>query len=390
MSHQSSMRSMDDNGPLVLMTTDTVGGVWHYAVELATALGARGVHVALATMGGPLTIRQREQIGRVATARVYESTYKLEWMTDPWTDVARAGAWLQRLEQALHPDIVHLNQFAFGALPFDAPALVVAHSCVLSWWRAVHGKAAPPSWDHYRAAVREGLAHAALVAAPTRAMLSTLRTNYRYRGDGLAIANGRNAERYCVGIKERVILAAGRVWDCAKNLTALEAVAPQLPWPILVAGPNAQPGGSVRELSGVRALGDLVPDELAKQYARAAIYALPACYEPFGLSVLEAALSGCALVLGDIPSLREVWGSTALYVAPDDHSALRQCLARLIADPALRAHLSRAARTRAMTYTPERMARGYLSAYSVALKASPRAGVRSSLVFPAESRACAS
>ncbi len=32
---------------------------------------------------------------------------------------------------------------------------------------------------------------------------------------------------------------------------------------------------------------------------------LPARYEPFGLSVLEAALSGCALVLGDIPSLRE-------------------------------------------------------------------------------------
>ena len=42
--------------------------------------------------------------------------------------------------------------------------------------------------------------------------------------------------------------------------------------------------------------------------ARASIYALPARYEPFGLSILEAALSGAALVLGDIPSLREVWG----------------------------------------------------------------------------------
>jgi glycogen(starch) synthase len=381
---------MDDNRPLVLMTTDNIGGVWHYAVELATALGARGVHVALATMGAPLTMRQREQIGSVPTARVYESTYKLEWMTDPWSDVARAGAWLQRLEQALRPDIVHLNQFAFGALPFDAPALVVAHSCVLSWWRAVHGEMAPPSWDHYRAAVREGLAHAALVAAPTRAMLSTLRTNYGYRSDGLAIANGRNAARYCVGTKEPVILAAGRVWDCAKNLTALEAVAPQLPWPILVAGPNAQPGGSVREMSGVRALGELAPDELAEHYARAAIYALPARYEPFGLSILEAALSGCALVLGDIPSLREVWGSTALYVEPDDHSALRECLARLITDSALRAHLARAARARAITYTPERMAKAYLSAYSSALTASQRAGVRSSSVFAEESRACAS
>jgi len=43
----------------VLMTADTVGGVWQYAIELAAALGARGLHVALATMGGPLSTAQR-------------------------------------------------------------------------------------------------------------------------------------------------------------------------------------------------------------------------------------------------------------------------------------------------------------------------------------------
>ena len=35
------------------MTTDTVGGVWTYAVELAAALAERDVEVTLATMGGP-------------------------------------------------------------------------------------------------------------------------------------------------------------------------------------------------------------------------------------------------------------------------------------------------------------------------------------------------
>ena len=44
-------------------------------------------------------------------------------------------------------------------------------------------------------------------------------------------------------------------------------------------------------------------EDIRPWFARAGIYALPAVYEPFGLSVLEAALSGCALVLGDIPSL---------------------------------------------------------------------------------------
>ena len=61
--------------------------------------------------------------------------------------------------------------------------------------------------------------------------------------------------------------------------------------------------------------------------ARAAIYALPARYEPFGLTALEAGLSGCALVLGDIPSLREVWGETACFVPPDDRDAVIEVLA---------------------------------------------------------------
>jgi hypothetical protein len=59
----------------------------------------------------------------------------------------------------------------------------------------------------------------------------------------------------------------------------------------------------------VRCLGPLEASELAGWMHRAAIYALPARYEPFGLSALEAAQAGCALVLGDLSSLREVWGT---------------------------------------------------------------------------------
>jgi glycosyltransferase involved in cell wall biosynthesis len=341
-------------------------------------------------MGAALTDLQREQIARLPTVDLHESRYELEWMPSPWADVARAGAWLLELERELCPDLIHLNQFAFGALPFGTPALVVAHSCVLSWWRAVHGTRAPRDLDRYRTAVRQGLDRAALVAAPTAAMMRTLATNYGYQREGIVIPNGRSASRYNPGVKKPLILAAGRLWDCAKNLTALEEVASQLPWPILVAGSNAQPGGGIRESRGVEALGDLAPERLAREFARASIYALPARYEPFGLSVLEAALAGCALVLGDIPSLREVWGATALYVPPDDHDALRACLARLMSDDRLRERLAHASRQRALTYTPELMARSYLQAYSIMLK-STRASARvPDFSLPAEFRACAS
>jgi glycosyltransferase involved in cell wall biosynthesis len=107
---------------------------------------------------------------------------------------------------------------------------------------------------------------------------------------------------------------------------------------------------------------------MASWLRRAGIYALPARYEPFGLSALEAALCGCALVLGDIASLREVWGDAALYVPPEDRDALCDTLARVIRSSTLREDLAARARLRARRFTPERMALGYLDLYELARK----------------------
>ena len=351
----------------VLMTADTVGGVWSHALELARGLGRHGIRVDLATMGALLTTAQCSDAARIATLTLHESAYRLEWMAEPWDDVRRAGDWLLGLESALRPDLVHLNQFAFGSLPFAAPSLLVGHSCVLSWWRAVHGEAAPREWDRYRQAVRDGLAGATRIGAPSRAMLDSLRHEYRHGGGGLVLPNGRSAQDFSPAAKAPLILSAGRLWDAAKNLTALEAVAPRLAWPVHVAGATAPPGGGVRATRDVVALGELAPTGLARALSHAAIYALPARYEPFGQSVLEAALSGCALVLGDIASLREVWGPAALYVAPDDHEALHACLSALIDDAGLRERQAAAALARARCFTPERMVDGYLAAYRSAL-----------------------
>ena len=38
-----------------------------------------------------------------------------------------------------------------------APVVIVAHSCVLSWWQAVKGESAPPEWERYRDEVRRGI-----------------------------------------------------------------------------------------------------------------------------------------------------------------------------------------------------------------------------------------
>lgn len=349
--------------PRILLTADVLGGVFQYAVELATGLARAGSEVFVATMGGPLLPAQRRTLERAGRSiRIYESRFRLEWMDDPWAEVDAAGHWLLDLAARIDPDIVHLNGYCHAALPWRRPVVVVAHSCVLSWWRAVRREPGPASLHRYRDAVSKGLAAADVIVAPSRAMMDALRSEYQFEGPQSVIYNGRSAAEFAPAGKHPFIVGLGRVWDDAKNLQLLDEAARGLAWPVLIGGPR-HPNGRGRQFHHARYAGPLGPAALRTFLSRAAIYALPARYEPFGLSVLEAALSGCALVLGAIPSLREIWGDAALYVDPDDVASLRQALVRLIRDRSLAAQMGEQARRVALDYSSERMVASYLALY---------------------------
>jgi glycosyltransferase involved in cell wall biosynthesis len=348
----------------ILMTADTIGGVWTYAIELARALRPRGVHVVLATMGRRLDRAQRSEVAALANVSVRESDYRLEWMRDAWPDVARAGDWLLAIEDAERPDIIHLNGYTHAALPWIAPVVVVGHSCVLSWWEAVRGGDRPDEWDVYAGRVREGLEAADAVVAPSHAMARLLARHYGLADTVTVVPNGRDPVLFSPGTKEPFVFAAGRVWDEAKNLAVLDAVAPDVPWPVFIAGDTTSPGGERLPMRHARALGHVDRATLGNWLGRAGIYAFPARYEPFGLSVLEAALAGCALVLGDIPSLREIWGPAATFVEPNDRVGLARAIARLCDDETLRRAHAAQARRHALMFGPERMAEGYLAVYA--------------------------
>lgn len=72
---------------------------------------------------------------------------------------------------------------------------------------------------------------------------------------------------------------------------------------------------------------------------RAVDYASP-------LKLFEYMAAGCAIIAPDQPNLREILvdGETALLFEPENWDALWSCIARLAADPALRARLGAAAR----------------------------------------------
>jgi glycogen synthase len=346
------------------MVSDSVGGVWTYSLELIAGLVARDCNVTLATMGPRPSPDQRAELSRLSDVRLIEGSFALEWERPPHDEARRAGEWLLELGGDVTPDVVHLNSFVHGALPWRAPVVVVAHSCVLSWHQAVRNTPAPQEWDAYARDVRAGLRAADAVVAPTIAMLRSLELLYGLSRPGYVIPNGRAAHCVPSAPKEPMVLAVGRLWDEAKNLAALDAVAPRLGHRVVVAGRAAHPAGSTSFVSDrVEILGELSFHDLRGWLARAAVFALPARYEPFGLAGLEAGLAGCALVLGDIPSLREVWHDAAVYVDPNDQESLLRTLKLLLEDSGLRIEMAHRARARALRFSSERMAESYLQIY---------------------------
>jgi len=345
----------------VLMTTETVGDAWPYALTLAGALARRGVRTSLAVLDGGLAASMRAEAWAVPGLQIFEGAFRLEWMQDPWEDMRRAGEWLLSLARVLRPDVVHLHGYALAALGWPAPAVVVAHGCVCSWWEAVHGIEAPPEWDRYRAEVRRGLLGAARVVAPNRAMLEALQRQHgpvrsaRIVHDARVLAPVRGLE------KEPWVLTTGRVGDEARNVQMLETAARRVP--VRVADAFEAASGADHGATGLELVGQLGPEAMRVAMARAAIYAHPAVYEPYALVPLEAALQGCALVLSDIPSLRELFDGAAVFVPPRDGEAWSTALRGLIDDVPRRRRLAEAARARAGDFRPERQAEEMLRVY---------------------------
>ena len=363
----------------ILMTTDSVGGIWNYSLELAAALSRSGVRIILATMGPPPSAAQIAAASAVPDLSLRLSTYALEWMPDPWEDVARAGEWLLDIDRAERPDVIHLNHFAFGPLPWLAPAVMVAHGCALSWWTAVHRTRPPAELNRYRDAVRRGLTAADLVIAPTASLVEMMRPHYLRFPHARVIYHAVSPAPFrsdiLPGDRAHVVFSAGRLWDEGRNFGALRTIAETLEWPVRVAGLPAnshQRGGGAGNIEGagsvaagrIQALGVLEPAEVAAEMKRASVYVLPALYEPFGLSAMEAAHAGCALVLGDIPTLREVWQNAAVFVAPDDVRSLHTAVDTLMRDEGLRTCLADRAYQRALCFRTSDMAASYMDAYA--------------------------
>jgi glycosyltransferase involved in cell wall biosynthesis len=347
------------------MTADAVGGVWRYCVDLITELAHCGTEIMLATMGPRPTPVQREEVLAIPRVSLVKSNYALEWMPDPWKDVDDASKWLLDLQFSFDADVIHLNGYAHASLPWKKPVAVVAHSCVYSWWRAVHGSMPGIEWAEYKRRVVNGLSAADVIVSPSAYMAAELRNEYGVSADKIrVIHNFTRAQVSQDAKKQPFVLGAGRIWDPAKNLELLDRIAPKLDWEVRIAGSTRGPEDSVSHSESARLLGNLKHPELLDQMDAASIFVHPALYEPFGLSVLEAARARCCLVLSDIPSLRELWQDTAIFIDPRQPDAWVRELNRLGRSPEQRETLGLLAYSQSMKYKASSSLKQYWELYA--------------------------
>ena len=340
-------------GMRLMLVTDAVGGVWTYSVELARALREWEVDTLLAVIGPSPTAEQRSEADGF---EVLDTGLPLDWTADIPSTIRRTACGLAEIASQEAADVVQLNSASLLAdCDFDQPVVVVQHSCVATWWNAVREAPLPRDFAWRRDLIECGLNIADAVVAPSAAFAAQLTRAYGLGRAVRCVHNGRRALPMKKSGPEDFVFTVGRLWDDGKNVAVLDEAAARLQVPVEAVGPLDGPNGTRVSFEHLVTPGELRIRDIAKRLAARPIFASPALYEPFGLSVLEAAQSGCALVLSDIPTFRELWGDAATYVAAGDAGGFADAIEQLLGDRDRRSELGLAARMRALRYTPESM-----------------------------------
>jgi len=352
----------------VVEVTNVDFSLLHFLLPLMRAMRARGHEVIGVCADGPLLAVPRAEGFRIVPLRLERRVSPLaHW---------RAFRDLLRLFRAERPDIVHAHMPISGFLARMA-----------AWWAGVphiaytgHGFwfNFPGSWPR----IGIGFAMEFLAARVTRSFFTVSAAEARdarrlhiHRG-AVAIGNGRDPARFrpdptarvriraALGAADAqvVVLAVSRlVWH--KGYPELAAAMPDVPSAALwVAGERlaSDRGPDMRTLllaagleERLRLLG--YREDIAELMAAADIFVLPSRFEGLPMSVIEAMLTGLPVVAAYVrgPAEQVLPEVTGLLVPPGDAAALAAALARLAADPALRACMGKAGRQRAMEHYDE-------------------------------------
>ena len=208
-------------------------------------------------------------------------------------------------------------------------------------------------------------------------VLTTVPNGIRPRGPG----PGRAAARAALGLEpdQPVVLSIGRLVVMKGQRYLIDAVpelAARFPGLAVVILGRGHLHGKLLEQAAALGVGDRVHLPGHRSDARllldaADVLVLPSRHEGMPLVLLEAMDAGLPVVATRVIGSEEVVadGETGFLVRPEDPAALAAALARLLADPELRARFGRAGRRRFVErFTNTRMAADTLRVYARQLR----------------------
>jgi glycosyltransferase involved in cell wall biosynthesis len=363
-------------------------GVGRYLDNLLPALVATGVEVTALTQA-----RDRAHFESLGSRVV-------EQVTVPAGRAARL-AWeqygLPSVVNRVKPDVLHSPHYTHP-LRWRGPLVVTVHDVTFFSDPQWHTRSKGP---FFRAATRLAVRRADVCVVPAQATADELISRLKVDPQRLQVAHlGVDPElfkppddasklrvRASLGLApdEEFVAFLGTL-EPRKNVVALirgwVAASHRLERPptLVLAGGAGWDGELDAAIAavpaGLRLLrpGYLPLADLPGLLGAASVVAYPSLGEGFGLPVLEAMACGAAVLTTRRLSLPEVGGDAVSYTEPDDAS-IADALARLLADPELRAELGRAGQARAAQFSWQACAAAHLRAYQRAARR-PAKGAR--------------
>jgi phosphatidyl-myo-inositol alpha-mannosyltransferase len=337
------------------------GGVQGQVLGLARALRATGHEVrVLGPCDGPPPDAGVTPLGRSVPTAANGSVAPLA--PDP-------SAQLRTIRALRDEDfeVVHLHEpIAPGP---TMTALLFATAPLVGTFHAAGESAAYKllGWGLRRMAKR--LAHRVAVSPDAEALASA-----SLGGDYELLFNGIEVERFAIGpahaTEGPTIFFLGR-HEPRKGLDVLLSALVDLPADVRVwVGGDGPQTAELRERHAhdgrIEWLGRISDDERAARMRGCTVYCSPSVRgESFGMVLLEAMASGCALVASDLDGHRNVAtdGVDALLAPVGDAAALAKAIRRVLDDAPLRAELVAGGRRRADELSMTHLAERYTSIY---------------------------
>jgi glycosyltransferase involved in cell wall biosynthesis len=368
--------------PHVALVAWKIAPPGHPAGDLARILLPASRHVDFTVISSELPAELRSLV-RWRRAPAPGTWGRLAWA------IFFVGAWIRL--RGVRADLVHeVGPAPLVAARVDLASVVFCHSLYHSALGGRPARGLPGLWRLARA-ISLGLervcyGRARVLGAETASAKLTLERLFpgvevallptfpidtaRFRPHPAAREELRRAER--IGPDEIVALFVGRDWELKGLDVAIGGVAEaarldprRLSLWILGSG-NVRKYAALAAGAGVadrvRFLG--TRDDIERYYQAADVLVLPTLCETFCRAAYEAAASGLPVVATAVDGVTELVGdSDAGLLVERDARSVGRALARLAADPELRARLGEEGRRRSRECTVERSVEAFLAAY---------------------------